>query len=191
MPVDELSIPLCVASNAAAASNCETHFKLHDSLSGIDPLRAAAQQEAFSLKPDASLHFVELDASTQVGIFRDNSWPEGEYKSWRLNSAEATRRYLQQTLLPELDHATTETDLLTVGSEVYSLLFPLSSAREARQAFAGFIARRQRESQDPANIPSIFVRMLSNDSEEVAFVLLAGAPKALLLFGVIDLICAT
>jgi len=173
MPVDELSIPLCVASNAAAAKNCETHINLHDSLSGIDPLRAAAQQQAFALKPDASLHFIELDSSTQVGIFRDNSWPEGEYKSWRLKSVKATRDYLQQTLLPEFDHATTQESLLTVGSELYSLLFPLPSAREARAAFAEFIAR-QREPQDPNNTPSIFVRMLSDDSEDPPFLVPLG-----------------
>src|SRR4029079_16426807 len=88
MPVDELSIPLCVASNAAAAKNCTTTNKVHDSLAGIDPLNAAVQQEAFTLKPDAALHFIELDSSEQqIGIFHDNSWPEGEYKSWRLSQS--------------------------------------------------------------------------------------------------------
>ena len=173
MPVDELSIPLCVASTAEAAKNCRVQMTLHDSLSGIDPLRAAAQQDAFALKSDAALHFIELDDSTQIGVFRDNSWPEDKYVSWRLNrSADGTRQYLQQTLLPAFDRAPNRADLLPVGSELYSLLFP-TSAREARQAFAEFIAR-SRERREPGNPPSIFVRMLSADSEEPPFLIPLG-----------------
>lgn len=176
MPVDELSIPLCVASNAAAAKNCTTKNQPHDSLAGLDPLNAAVQQEAFALKPDAALHFIELDSSEQqVGIFRDNSWPEGEYKSWRLSqSTNATRDDLQQ-ILTNFDRATSDEHLFRVGSELYNLLFPSDTreAREARQAFADFIAR-QSEPKDPANPPSIFVRMLSGNREEPPFLVPLG-----------------
>lgn len=174
MPVDELSIPLCVASNAETAKDCEIDEKLHDSLSGIDPLRGAAQQEKFALKPDAALHFIELDSSTQVGVFRDNAWPADQYVSWQLNkSAKATRQYLQQTLLPNFDRATNEAALIPVGTELYNLLFPTPSAREARQAFAEFIQRQQNR-RDPTDPPSIFIRMLSEDKEEPPFLIPLG-----------------
>lgn len=173
MPVDELSIPLCVASNAEAAKNCETRQSLQDSLAGIDPVRAAAQRDASSLKPDGALHFIELDSTTEVGIFRDNAWPEGQFVSWRLaQSAKATRQYLQQTLLHDFDAAATDSDLSFVGLELYNLLFP-PEATEARKAFAEFIQRYQ-DRKDPADPPSIFVRMLSDDNEDPPFLIPLG-----------------
>jgi hypothetical protein len=172
VPVDELSIPLCVAANAVAASKCTTANKLHDSLAGIDPVRAATQQEAFSLKPDAALHFVELNSTTQVGIFRDNTWPEGKYVSWKLErGTRATRTDLQQ-ILARFDRSTNDAHLLPVGIELYNLLFP-TDEEKARQAFADFIAR-PRERRDPANPPSIFVRILTGDNEEPPFLIPLG-----------------
>ena len=174
MPVDELSIPLCVAANAEAAKKCEIRQPVQDSLSGLDPVRAATQREASSLRPDGALHFIELDSSTQVGIFRDNIWPEGQYVSWRLaKSAKATRQYLQQTLLHNFDDAVTDADLAVVGLELYNLLFPTPGASEAQTAFADFI-RRHRDRKDPANPPSIFVRMLSNDTDDPPFLIPLG-----------------
>lgn len=174
MPVDELSIPLCVASNAEAAKKCEIRQSLQDSLSGIDPVRAAAQREASALRPDAALHFIELDSSTQVGIFRDNAWPEGQFVSWRLaKSAKATRQYLQQTLLHDFDEALTDSDLSLVGLQLYNLLFPTPDAADAQKAFADFI-RRNRDRKDPANPPSIFVRMLSDDNDDPPFLIPLG-----------------
>jgi len=173
MPVDEISIPLCVASNAEAAKKCVTHPSVQDSLAGIDPVRAAAQREASSLRPDGALHFIELDSSTQVGIFRDNAWPEGKYVSWSLaQSAKATRQYLQQTLLHNFDEAVTDADLSVVGSDLYNLLFPPDET-EARKAFAEFI-RSHRDLKDPANPPSIFVRMLSDNNDEPPFLIPLG-----------------
>ena len=173
MPIDELSIPLCVASNAEAAKKCHISRPVQDSLAGIDPVRAAVQQAASSLRPDGALHFIELDDFTQVGIFRDNAWPEGQYVSWRLDqSAKATRQYLQQTLLHDFDVAVTDTNLSFVGLELYNLLFP-PGATDARKAFADFIDRH-RDRKDPTDPPSIFVRMLSNDSEEPPFLIPLG-----------------
>jgi hypothetical protein len=173
MPVDELSIPLCVASNDEAAKKCQTSRPVQDSLAGIDPVRAAVQQEASSLRPEGALHFIELDDSTQVGIFRDNEWPEGQYVSWRLaQSAKATRQYLQQTLLHDFDVAVTDTDLSFVGLELYNLLFP-PEATDARNAFAYFI-RRHRDLKDPNDPPSIFVRILSNNNDDPPFLIPLG-----------------
>ena len=178
MPVDELSIPLCVASNAEAAKKCEIRQPVQDSLAGIDPIRVAVQQGASSPRPDGALHFIELDDSTQVGIFRDNAWPEGQYVSWTLaRSAKATRQYLQQTLLHDFDVAATDTDLGFVGLELYNLLFPPdptnADALKAKEDFAAFI-RRHRDRTDPADPPSIFVRMLSADKDEPPFLIPLG-----------------
>ena len=173
VPVDELSIPLCVASDpAAAARNCKSVNKLHDSLAGIDPVRVAAQQDASAMKPDAALHFIELNPSTQVGIFRDNSWPEGKYESWKLSkSATATQTELQQ-ILARFDIATNDSHLLQVGKELYNLLFP-DDEKTKYQAFDNFIAH-PRELTDPADPPSIFVRLLTRNNEEPPFLIPLG-----------------
>jgi len=174
VPIDEVSIPLCLARDAEGAEKCDTDKALHDSLSGIDPIRAAAQQHAFAMKPDAALHFIELDSSTTVGVFRDNAWPDGKYVNWTLTkSAKEIRDYLQQTLLPNFDHATTETDLIPVGSELYNLLFPTPNAIEARAAFAEFI-RSHPDRDDTSNPPSIFIRVLSNDRDDPPYLIPLG-----------------
>ncbi len=172
VPVDELSIPLCVASDATAARNCKSANKLHDSLRGIDPVRVAAQQDASAMKPDAALHFIELNPSTQVGIFRDNSWPEGRYESWKLSkSATATQIELQQ-ILANFDIATNDSHLLRVGTELYNLLFP-DDEKTKFQAFDNFIAH-PRELKDPADPPSIFVRLLTRNNEDPPFLIPLG-----------------
>lgn len=174
VPIDEVSVPLCLANDAAGAEKCNAGEALQDSLSGIDPIRAAAQQEAFAMKPDAALHFIELDSSTTVGVFRDNAWPAGKYVNWTLNrSAEEAREYLQQTLLPNFDRAANESELIPVGTELYNLLFPTPNAVEARAAFAQFIRSRAGPA-DSSNPASIFIRVLSNDSDDPPFLIPLG-----------------
>jgi hypothetical protein len=174
VPIDEVSIPLCLARDAEAAGRCDTGEALHDSLAGIDPIRAAAQQQAFAMKPDAALHFIELDSSTTVGVFRDNAWPEGKYVNWTLTrNPKEISDYLQQTLLPNFDRAANESELIPVGSELYNLLFPTPNASEARAAFAEFV-RSHPDREDPANPPSIFVRVLSNKRDDPPFLVPLG-----------------
>jgi hypothetical protein len=177
LPVDELSIPLCVAADAKKAEQCKEGDGLQDSLSGIDPIRVSAQQRAFAMKPNAALHFIELDSATTVGVFRDNAWPAGRYVSWSLGKSTKTiRNYLQQTLLPDFDRATNETELIPVGKALFNLLFPSTDARDARdarEAFAEFI-RSQTGKRDAANPPSIFVRVLSDDRDDPPFLVPLG-----------------
>jgi hypothetical protein len=174
VPVDELSIPLCVAAEAKTAKQCKGSDELQDLLSGIDPIRVSAQQRAFAMKPNAALHFIELDSATTVGVFRDNAWPAGKYVSWSLGKSTKTiRNYLQQTLLPDFDRATNETQLIPVGKALFNLLFPSPSARDAREAFAEFI-RSQTDHPDAANPPSIFVRVLSDDRDDSPFLVPLG-----------------
>lgn len=173
VPVDELSIPLCVASDAAAARNCKSVNKLHDSLAGIDPVRVAAQQDASTLTPDAALHFIELNPSTQVGIFRDNSWPEGQYESWKLSKNGTATRSELQGILTNFDIATNDSHLLRVGSELYNLLFPEEEDEKKHPGFDNFIAH-PREPEDPADPPSIFVRLLTSNNEDPPFLVPLG-----------------
>ncbi|HEY5884110.1 MAG TPA: carboxypeptidase regulatory-like domain-containing protein [Pyrinomonadaceae bacterium] len=174
IPIDELSIPVCVAREATSAQICDSDAPLQDSLSGIDPIRAAAQQDALGSRPDAALHFIALDSSTTVGVFRDNAWPEGKYINWTLNrSAEKTHEYLQKTLLPNFDRAGNEAELIPVGMELYNLLFPIPQAAEARAALGEFI-RSHAGRADDTNPPSLFIRVLSNNSDDPPFLIPLG-----------------
>ena len=166
MPVDELSIPLCVVNDGRNIGQCEFKETLQDSLAGIDPLRAAAQEHTYAMKPNAALHFVQLDPGNLVGIFRDNSWPADRFVYWKLkHSSTGLIEYLQRTLLPNFDLALNDDSLLEVGTDLYNLLFPQDYADEARAAFADFVRSSRRNNNDPSNPPSIFIRLLSDLSQ--------------------------
>jgi hypothetical protein len=170
VPVDELSIPLCVAKDeAAAAAACESGATLRDSLAGIDPLRAAAQGRAYGMRPDAALHFLQLGDGKAVGIFRDNSWEPDRYVQWNLETdASGVMTALRSTLLRDFDLADDDASLLQVGADLYKLLFPSSDDDEAgdkaRAAFADFL-RAHAKDNDPSDPPSIFVRVLSKTED--------------------------
>jgi hypothetical protein len=174
MPIDELSIPICVAANALRAKKCDAKSPVHDSLSGIDPMRAATQQHEFAMRPDAALHFIELDSATTVGIFRDNSWPDGKFETWNLSrSTKSTIDYLRQSLLQAFDNATNDEELIPVGKALYNLLFPIDGARTARSAFEKFVRERSDRS-DTANPASIFVRILTANRDDPPFLIPLG-----------------
>ena len=164
LPVDELSIPLCVAKDSAAAKSCEEAETLHPSLAGIDPLRAAAQGRAYAMRPDAALHFIQLGERAAIGVFRDNSWPPDRYVQWNLGTNTAgVLNALEKTLLPGFNRGSNDASLLQVGSELHKLLFP-SNAKQARADFADFLRAHSKET-NPDDPPSIFVRMLSDTND--------------------------
>lgn len=165
LPLDELTIPLCLAGDEQAAKGCGDGAGLYDSLSGLDPIRAAAQSQERQTRPDSALHFIQLEGRHAIGIFRDNSWPADKFVQWNLTTnARGVLDYIEKTLIPNFDRAGDDATLLQVGSELHNLLFPLPSAREARDAFNEFL-RARLKNDNPADPPSIFVRMLSDRYE--------------------------
>jgi hypothetical protein len=175
IPVDEFSIPICVARDEQAFKGCSNNSTLNDSLSGTGPIRAATQQHAYALRPDAALTFIQLDSKSTVGVFRDNSWPADKYVHWLLEETPSEVRKTLQEILPRFDRAINDDELLGLGTELYNLLFPSreKAAKDARAEFTNFV-RAHLGDEDPSRPPSIFVRMLSKDVAETPFLIPLG-----------------
>jgi hypothetical protein len=167
-PIDEIPMRFCVSSDSQRSSMCQGMGAVASGFEGTDSLRVARES---SKPPDAALHFVELERSVGMGVFRH----DGRYHVWKLGeSIEFFHSYLRDTMLPQLGLAQyNETQLSSKGRNLYELFFPDTDAdgRAARAAFEGFVkpylAREVVPGSDP---PSMFVRMWPTGPDPVPMV---------------------
>jgi hypothetical protein len=169
-PVDEMTLHFCVSSasatDAGAAARCAETNAVDYSLKGLDSVRIATEGKT---RPDASLHFVELEGRGMVGLFRDNGCASCGYVVWDLGlSGAALARHLSDTTLDAFGPFVTSQALAAAGRGLYGLLFPDTPAgRKARDALERFArpaaarasrADRAERADHSERTRSIFVR---------------------------------
>ena len=171
VPVDETLVPVCIVK--AESDDCPDSDNVTVGLRGIDSVRTAAQGGRFAY-PNAALHFVELDSTNVVGVFKCNSCPgqaATQFFTWQLGrSAEWLTKYLTETVLKDFENAEDRAAFFRRGQELFATLFHGSDSGTglaARQAFLNFVQANLASRQ---SIPSIFVRLLPNRSDPLFLV---------------------
>jgi hypothetical protein len=163
LPVDELSIPFCIATEAHAAESCADTRTVGFSLRGIDSLRVGAEGRKL---PDASLHFLELDYETLMGVFRRNDWPDGRYEVWSLGrSYHEVYEQLRDTTIPAFNKQISDEALRRHGLGLYKLLFPPETAATARRELEAFVTPYLKSAAN-STPPSIFIRMVQQAPDQ-------------------------
>jgi hypothetical protein len=165
-PVDELSIPLCVATPNRAAQACAGMPSMSEGFTGVDSIRTAKNGG----RPTAALHFLDTLTGEVFGIFRRNDVPS-DFVYWPTKKKADDLIGKLNGIMNMFAERKTEEEFATLGNQLYDLLFPDPQAnpdpriRIAREAFEEFIARYM--DRPPAavaaavgEVPSLFVRVI-------------------------------
>jgi hypothetical protein len=157
-PVDEVMIPVCISRSAARPATCET-TSFDSVLKGIDSFRLMTSGGKQS-RPDAALHFFELDSGSLLGVFRDNRWPPNEFRQWKLAGGlsdidQYFRATMDQALNQKLPN---EQALIDGGFGLYNMLFPPAGDQLGRQTFTNFVTPFTAEVPFSPPLKSLFVR---------------------------------
>ena len=167
VPVDELSVPVCIATEATT-SVCKGTSATATTLNGVDSFRIAQEGPP---TPDASLHFVDLDGQTIKGVFHRNDCVDcANFVTWTLSehSFAGLHDRLVKTTLADFERAASDQQRLRIGRALSNVLFASNTAEgaNAQGAFDAFVQATRPESSN-ANRRSIFVRMVGKDSQMV------------------------
>jgi hypothetical protein len=168
-PVDEFSVPLCVASSEQSVKqNCKSPVPSSAVFRGINAFRPVAENARM---PDAAIHFIDMGGPPVYGIFRRNDQPNSEFKVWTIHRSfgelvtqlEELRGQITESVL-KLAGAKREEQLRNEGISMYNALFPdTTDGRAARAEFEAFAVPRLKVTQNPARPMSIFVRMVGGN----------------------------
>lgn len=178
-PVDELSVPICIGTEADCGQSEDSI-----SLRGSESVRMATGKDSNSL-PEVAIHFVTLDDDSIIGVFRCNActdWRSDEYHTWRLGrSRKWLIDYLSNTVLTDFEHTTASNVFLRHGHELFEALFPSADTGDGSSSddtFPKYLATHETQDSARATI-TIFVRaLLSGDDDFVAIpLMLAVSPN--------------
>jgi hypothetical protein len=165
IPVDELSVPLCVAT-AETAAVCEEKRPVSTTLNGIDSFRLAFEG---GTAPDAALHLVDLGGQQVKGVFRRNHCAECSFVTWSLNdrSFSDLADHLSKTTVAAFQEGATDEQRLRMGAGLYNVLFPSGNDErdKAQAAFEEFVQSQPTSVVALAKIPSLFIRMIGRDAQ--------------------------
>lgn len=163
-PVEELSIPFCVGSDADSA--CPDGHLATTTLGGSGILDSAGDSGSSISLPDAALHVIELNGGNLFGVFHRNDnaqlvTPVESYLVWPIRDSALSFGKQLGNLQDQFGRL--RQTPLSVGRDLSNLLFGGDSdrAKEAKKAFTQFFSEHRRsrpfESSDPG---TIFVRMI-------------------------------
>lgn len=168
-PVDEIVLSFCIARDVRSR-RCASSAAIAHSLNGIDAARLSTDPD--SATPDLALHFIDLPGRQVVGVLRYREWPAGKFLTWPLQVAAAQFKRRLDDLAREIGETQEEESRRRIGLALYSLLFPVPSARDARAEFELLLrpikaAGLPFASDDP---PVLFVRSVMGGHDEAPFV---------------------
>jgi hypothetical protein len=164
-PVDEVSIPLCIAeSPGEEIQKCgDLEKKVYPK--GLSSVRLATES---SKGPVAALHFVELDHDERlIGILRSQLWAADKYLVWQLNQTAAEfPTAISTQFLSSIEKPISDNNLLVRGETLFELLFPANAQslddRNVRDEVLNVLRpylQKNPSAQDYIP-PTIFVRMV-------------------------------
>lgn len=177
IPVDEMVVPVCISSEAAPPA-CGPSRPLTVGLRGVDSIRLGAERKG-ALLPDGALHIIKFDSATLRGVFRCNTcpdWAKDYYAVWPLDkSMDEVTSYIGQTLPTDLDNANVTDDdisLIAHGEDLFAEFFGGKEDENkdqdaARKRFLDFVSSKALSNQGPGLHPSLFVRVLGQNSESL------------------------
>lgn len=168
-PIEELSYSACVAAKSGD-EQCNSESVSYG-LEGIIGTNRSG-------KPDAALHFVELNSENLIGVFRCNTcrWKAGEFRTWSLGGgAKWFQDQFAKTVLPGIQNgangnqdsdapAYNETTFENAGDALHGLLFHSEaqdpSSIQAAAAFRSFFIQSTKNEANGNPPGSLFVRFL-------------------------------
>ena len=176
-PIEELSIPLCIAEKE---DECKQRAGVISLRSGgavdLGPDGVAAKV------PDAAMHIIGLDPEHVAGIFAENKdgrlTPPSDYNVWRV--ASNAMDFLQEIDDQQQSFGEAYDDPIAVGHALMELLFPENenkpnypsednAARRARAKFEAFLkSSRASEPFGSVQHNALFVRMIGQGFPEPA-----------------------
>lgn len=161
-PVDELVLSFCVA-RTSRARRCNGRAPIAQSLHGIDAARLGV--DAATSEPDLALHFIDFPGQQVLGVLRRRGSPT-EFTTWPLQMSAKEFRDGLTRVTRELGANTEDEPRRRIGIALYSHLFPIPSAREARAEFETAVramaGRRPFEHEVP---PLLFIRSIMASSD--------------------------
>lgn len=175
IPVDEMVVDICLSSEASTPA-CGPSKPVTVGLSGVDSVRLGAERKGVPV-PDGALQIIKFDSATLRGVFRCNTCPDWEkdyYAVWPLDkSIDEITSYLGQTLPTDLNIANYTKDdsaLVTHGEDIFAELFGAEDDENknegvARKRFLDFVSSKALSNPGPGLHPSLFVRVLGQNSE--------------------------
>lgn len=164
-PVDELTIPLCIATRTDPDPCAGEMPLVATTFHGLDSFRLADEGGA---EPDASLHFMDLGYQEVKGLFHRNRCDDCPYLTWTLKDQTFSEfaKHLTDTLTSAFQEATDDPQRLRIGSRLYNVLFPSGTEHreKAQAAFEQFV-QAHTVAAAPSAAPSIFIRMIGADAD--------------------------
>src|ERR1700693_143320 len=159
VPVEEIAVPVCIATADREQDLCKRAPPVLESLGGTDSLRV--KQEGGLPAPDGAFQFLDGGAGTVFGLFHE-SCNECPFVKWEIQeSMQSLRDRLRAATTTQIEKAMDDKELLVGGGTYYDILVPTV---EARFAIAAFVAKHL-PSKPPSDAqkPSLFVRMLGRE----------------------------
>jgi hypothetical protein len=160
-PIDEILIPLCIATSP---DKCPTKTAI-PSLAGPGLLGLATDESPEGL-PDGSLHIFQMPWKSVVGVFhrKDSTGTslQERYPSWRISTSPPEFKASLKNLQEDFGNGD---DSVRIGGELASLLFPNEqSAQAAERAFLDFLSSRGDKEPFGSSTPArVFVRMVLDE----------------------------